>query len=63
MKYSASLGRKKITHFQAMCPCELCREAAGKWCLGLRGSDFFPPGFQGQDKIFIASETALSYQG
>ena len=29
-------------------------EAAGKYCLRLRGSDIFPPGFQGQEKIFIA---------
>lgn len=29
--------------------------------LCLRGSDIFPPGFHGQDMIFIAREKALFY--
>lgn len=63
MKYSASYW-KKITYFQAMCPCELCREAAGKWCLSASEDlTFSPVGFQGQDYIFIANKTALSYRG
>lgn len=34
MKYSAGLARGKKKS-EAMCPCELCREAAGKWCLSV----------------------------
>lgn len=62
MKYSAIL--EKITHFQAICPCELCSGAAGKWCLSVSMDlTLSHSAFQGQHKNFISSETTLSYQG